>query len=484
MHLKSSIDLKKRLFTFISFFMMVCFACKVGQFIVNQDVSATVFGLIVFFVIVFTLRWKLVLIPIVFLLYSRFFGDFSSLERLGGFTFYELIMIFGLALFIFKEKGALLRTPIAKAMLLLLISAIIAIIFTRITHGTDWHLLMMNQRSFFLYFSFFIFFGLMSNDRSFYKSNYIVLSITAIFILLVLFSHLFPEIDELRGYAVGGSNYDFTNLTKIEDFGARQFGLPYIGYVYLGLGFFYFVVILKPFTGYRICTYLFVISAFIVLALSFTRGYWILIPFSIAMVTFYIYKKNSYHFKISTAFILLCLGMLVIFVFQSFYPEVSSSFKIRARELKVDLIHRTGSLESRLFEAEGALKEIAEAPFFGAGNFVFREYADMDREIHFGFLSVYINYGLLGFMSFVLFLYIPIKQFIQNANNISDKIDLWIATSSICYVLIFMSVSFYSSQFFHQCWILSFSFSLANLAFLERKYKGNAKINAISVGGI
>lgn len=144
--------------------------------------------------------------------------------------------------------------------------------------------------------------------------------------------------------------------------------------------------------------------------------------------------------------------------------------------MKVAIVETTGTWESRLLEATSALHILRESPVLGGGNFIYRKYGPtIGPGVHLGFVNIYLNYGLLGLFSFFLFFYIPIKQFTKNVHKISDKVDFWIASSSMCYVLIFMIVSSYSSQFFHACWVLSFCFSAANLAFLDQKYKDSGK---------
>lgn len=479
------INLSKKHPGFILFLVSVFVAYSIGKFIINNDPIETQLIIITLLLLVVTFRWNIFLIPILFLSYSGYFGNFQNMPRLpilvvpGGLTFYEVLIFFYLFYFFFIKKSNILRTPIAKAILLLFISAIVSVIVTHFEYGSDLRSLLMNQRAIFLYLTFFIFIGVMKNDVFFYKLNYLILSLAAVFILMNLLNNLFPRIQEFRIIPIGGES-SYEKLTKIEDFGARRFLLPIDGIVYYGLSFFFFMVALKPFGNkHRVFAYIFSTIAFVVLVLSFTRGLWICIPMSIIVVLLYItLTLKKYEIKSFSLFIFAGILFIASAAFLSAYPDYFNAISIRLSQTKVALFQVSGNWESRLLEARAALDVIYNNPIFGGGNFIVRRYGPtLLPGLHFGFLDIYINYGLSGFITFLLFFYIPIKQFAQNVRKIANGIDFWIATSSICYIGIFMSVSFYSSQFFHQCWILSFCFCLANLAFLDRKYRNSRKVS-------
>lgn len=459
----------------------VLLAYYVGTYIFTHEPVTTVVILVISFFVAVGLRWDMLSIPVIFILYSGYFGNFVNLPRLnilvGGLNFPELIFLSYLVFFLLKEKSKILRTPITKVVALLLISSIVSIMFTHLNRDISWHNLLMTQRPILLYLSVFIFLGVMKSNKSFHQANYVFLSIASIFILPNLLAPLFPDIQELRAFSIGGVS-SYTEVSAIESFGARRFLLPTDGMVYCGLSFFFFLVTLKPFKEFRVWSYILCLLAFMTLLLSFTRGYWFCITLSIIVVISYISTTHQLHsLKFSRLFIVLCSAIIAITVFLSVRPDLYNALAARTWEMKEDLIKVTGTWGGRLVEAKFAMSVIGKNPIFGGGKFL--------SGAHFGFVTVYLNCGLLGFISFLLFLFVPIKQFVQNAHKMSDKTDFWIATSSIGYVLMFMTVSFYSSQFFHSIWVLSFCFTLANLAFLERKYKGNGKrLNAISVRGI
>jgi len=476
------INLSKKHPDFILFLVSVFVAYSIGKFIIKHDPIETQLIIIAVLFLVITFRWNILLIPILFLSYSGYFGNFQNISRLpilvvpGGLTFYEVLIFFYLFYFFFIKKANILRTPIAKAILLLFISAIVSVIVTHFEYGSDLRSLLMNQRSIFLYLSFFIFLAIMNNSRSFYNSNYIMLALALVFTLQCILSNIFPDVREFRTYPIGGFSSEMS--VAIQDFGARRFLFGSDGLVFCGLAFMFFLIVLNPFNKYRGYTYIFCLSSLTALLLSFTRGYWICILFSLVITTLYTKRKSSlYHAKFSSLSIILFLVFIAFNFLGSFdYLSIKSAAAIRAKSAIIELKEVSGTFKVRLLEAEAAMEQISRRPFFGSGNFIIRQYGPVvGPSPHFGFLAVYVNYGLLGFISFLLFVFIPIRQFIQNAPKLSNKTDFWIATSSICYILIFMTISFYSSQFFHNCWVISFSFCLANLAFLNQKYKDSSK---------
>lgn len=186
--------------------------------------------------------------------------------------------------------------------------------------------------------------------------------------------------------------------------------------------------------------------------LSGARGGWIGLPFIIAIILFSTYQHLSKRIVLSMLVSLLLSVTTIIAVPQTnvagridiAYQEVNSFFEKN---------HRHTSLGARFDMWNSALLGIKEKPILGWGNKGYQELKkeQFSRKIiientlvfndaHNQYLDSWVKRGIVGLISFLLILFVPLFLFYKNIKSTS----LEIKTTAVLGIIFVISTMFYS----------------------------------------
>lgn len=319
------------------------------------------------------------------------------------------------------------------------------------------------------YFTFFLisilpsYFVAISHPESYLISYNLLAFISILFITPIVLTGL-NDIKSLGVLYLGASSLNAFYLIITSIFsGKREFGFAGIMYVDLvGVGI---VISYSSFLFFKKHSVLFgFITILQVLALLFTqtRNAWISSAVIIFLITIYYIIKNK-NFKRLNSFSLkrvlfvlsavLIIVMVSEFIFPNIFTRISNQKVQTTEELAVTMDF--GSIATRFFIWEIAYNVFKANPIIGTGfhsfRFVSLEYSKLDPFLYSTFvynltphttiLALLADTGILGFIGFLIFMYLTIRFFKRNLDQSitrEQKIISFILFGCQIYIIISM----------------------------------------------
>lgn len=286
---------------------------------------------------------------------------------------------------------------------------------------------------------------------NFYAWCLVLASITSVFITVVSYMYVVPNLDgyfaiaHRAGGQLHGSPIIFGNLSLL--FGVLAFVLSI--YFYKKDKFLFVILIASGVMG--------LISSL----LSGSRGGWIVLatlPFFIIPVLNF---KKPYHLLI------IYFTMLVVFVFVTLNLSESMLHRVELMIEEVNLVfsdpnYHGGSLGSRLVFWQVAWQAFISSPLLGIGagefyafkqNLIIQGLVPLDlssfKHAHNEYLSILSSYGLVGlffYTVFIFWLFLLFKKYLKSSILRIRQVGLQGMVIIFCYLEFSLTESFLSSQ--------------------------------------
>lgn len=367
------------------------------------------------------------------------------------------IFIFGL-IFILKKKK--LKFPIF--LWFLLIYAIYRLIWLQIA-AVDRHPLTDIYYSLLHFSIFFVILIIYNTDFSdkFKRSSIQIMKITVVITALVSVIQVFNE-SFFNPWRYWGKDPEFSlyAIRRVSIFGfiePNSFGLSYIPLLSILVGY----SIYKKNKNYYIFLLLGGISSFL------SNNRYVMIGFIIVTLIVLIGQKVNLIGFLKYALIIAILGFFLTQALLFFGYDFNQWYKTR-------LFHEGSIYETTRYKAIGNfLVFFPEKPIFGTGVHLTEEIREASREIgssqiHIGYLSHLISYGIVGSFFLFGFWFILIKKLYKNAK----KTNYWGSFFAFI-VFFFAQVTLVKYSIFYTGLIFAFVFD----KYFQDKYRHNNKLN-------
>lgn len=190
---------------------------------------------------------------------------------------------------------------------------------------------------------------------------------------------------------------------------------------------------------------------------SLTRHLWLAMAFTFLLN--FIFLQGKYKRNLLKVFSIQILFIIVLVVFYALFsfiitgsmPAIGTDFieNTISRLQSIDLSTGDESAFYRIFAWEKAWKVFGESPIFGVG---FGHKLTFDyfgwpvtiqmRELHNNFIGIALQMGIIGFLSFLAFNFIFLKQSYKLIKKVKDDLGAYLLGFLGCYVLFIFSANF------------------------------------------